>query len=109
VRFKVLAALILKITVFWDVKLYLVHSSKVSDEPTVAIFNLHHFFPEDGRYRISCTLTIQPVGSCKTYVLIQKNNFQVYLLKTHCAGHKQIIIIIIIIIIIKGNTKADNN
>jgi len=91
VRFKVLAALILKITVVWDVKLYLIHSSNDIDEPTAANFNSHHFFPGDGRYRISCTLTIQAAGSCETYVLIQESNFQVYLLKTHCAGHKQLI------------------
>ena len=91
VRFKVIAALILKITVIWDVKLYLVHSINVSYEPTAAIFNLHNFFPEDGRYRVACTLTIQAAGSCKTYVLIHKTNFQVYLLKTHCAGHNQLI------------------
>jgi hypothetical protein len=93
--------LILKITVVWDVKQYLVHSTNVSDEPTAAIFNLHHSFPEDGRYRISCTLTIQAAGSCEIYVLIHKSNFQVYLLKTHCAGHNQLIK--------KGNATADNH
>jgi hypothetical protein len=101
VRFKVIAALLLKITVIWDVRLYLVHSTNVSDEPTAVIFNLHNFFPEDGRYRVSCTLTIQAAGSCKTYVLIHKSNFKVYLLKTHCAGYKQLIK--------KGNTTAEHS
>jgi hypothetical protein len=91
VRFKVLAALILKITVFCGVKLYLVHSTNVSDELNAAIFSLHRFFPEDGRYRISCTLTILAAGSCEIYVLIHKSSFQVYLLKTHCAGHKHFV------------------
>jgi len=101
VRFKVLGALILSITVDWNVKLYLVHSNKVSDEPTAAIFGLHNLFPEDGRYRISCTLIIQADGCCEIYVLINKINFQVYLLKTHCAGHNQLLK--------KGNTTAESH
>jgi hypothetical protein len=76
VRFKVLAALILKITVVWDMKLCLVHSTNVSDEPTAAIFNLHNFFPEDRRYRISCTLTAQAAGSCEIMWLFKKAIFK---------------------------------
>jgi hypothetical protein len=102
VRFKILGELILKITVVCDVKLYLVHSTNFSDEPTAAIFNLHNFLPEDGRYRISCTLAIEAACSCEIYVLFHKSIFQVYLLKTHCAGHNQLKKKK------KGNTTADN-
>ena len=65
-RIKFLVALIYKITVVWDVKLYVVHSINISDEPTAAISNLHHLYPEDGRYRIFCTLKTEAAGSCET-------------------------------------------
>jgi hypothetical protein len=90
VRFKVLATLITKITVFWDVRPCLVHSINIFDEPTVTIFNVHRFYPEESRYMISCTLKTETAGSCKTSVLIHNSNFQVYLKNTHCTGYNQL-------------------